>query len=147
MDLLDFIQIGIWFTWFHQIGIWFTWFHQIGIWFTRFQSTDLLDSIQIRIYKFSFASANATKSVIAQPNPQSQTILGTTIRFTCSLRNWYFNYSVPKDLVSFYYSTNYNSSVLTCNGYGCVTQRFYFGPRCCCMYITYLYGKKCQIGI
>ena len=70
---------------------------------------------QTELFKFS---ANTSKSILAQPNPLSETILGTSIRFTCSDRNWYFNYSVPVDLKSFYYSTNYNNSTMTCNPYG-----------------------------
>jgi len=48
----------------------------------------------------------------------STTILGTSIKFQCPLKNWYFNYSVPANLTSFYYSKNINNSTLTCNAFG-----------------------------
>ena len=60
---------------------------------------------------------NSSKSILAQPNPLNQVELGTSMRFTCPLPNYYFNYSVPSNLTSFFYSTNINSTTLTCNKY------------------------------
>ena len=64
------------------------------------------------------APANSTKSIISQPNINNLVELGTSVKYTCTLPNWYFNYSVPANLTSFYYSTNINNSTLTCNIYG-----------------------------
>lgn len=61
--------------------------------------------------------ANSTKILITQPVP-GLNIMGTVVTFTCTNRNWYFNYTTPPNLVSFYYSTNINTSTLSCNNYG-----------------------------
>lgn len=61
--------------------------------------------------------ANASKAFLAQPVP-GLNIFGTVVTFTCTNRNWYFNYSVPANLVSYYYSNNMNTATLTCNSFG-----------------------------
>ena len=61
---------------------------------------------------------NSTTEILNETNPKSMLQLGTSVRFTCPGKNWYFNYSFPKNLVSFYYSTNINNMTLTCNIYG-----------------------------
>ena len=58
---------------------------------------------------------NADISVINAPNPDDPTEYGTVIQWTCLGRNHYFNFSVPDDLISFYYSNNINVTTLTCN--------------------------------
>ena len=56
-------------------------------------------------------------SILNQPNPSSLVQVGTSVRFTCDNHDWFFDYSVPKDIVSYYYSTNIDSTTLTCNVY------------------------------
>ena len=42
----------------------------------------------------------------------------TTVQLTCSEENYYFDFPVPDDLVSFHYSNNINSTTLACNEFG-----------------------------
>ena len=60
---------------------------------------------------------NATKNIITQPNFENEYEYGTEIQFSCLDYQHYFDYSVPEDLVSYYYSTNINSITLSCNEY------------------------------
>ena len=60
-----------------------------------------------------FFTANI--DVITAPNPNDLTENGTTLELTCTQRNHYFDFSVPDDLISFFYSENINRTVLTCN--------------------------------
>ena len=55
--------------------------------------------------------------MVAQPNSENEYEYGTEIQFTCPNYKHYFDYSVPDNLVSFYYSTNINTTTLTCNEY------------------------------
>ena len=57
----------------------------------------------------------ADKELLAEPNPDDHTEYGTSIRLTCPQRNYYFDFSVPSDLVSYFYSNNINETVITCN--------------------------------
>lgn len=57
----------------------------------------------------------AVKELIEQPNTDNEYEYGTKIQFTCPLPSHYFDYSVPSDLISFFYSTNINTTILTCN--------------------------------
>lgn len=63
---------------------------------------------------------NSTKKIVNQPNLQNEIQMETSITYTCPLEYWYFNYSVPDNLTSFYYSRNINTTTLTCNNYGWV---------------------------
>ena len=60
---------------------------------------------------------NASKELIVQPNPDNELEYLTKIQFTCPQTGHYFDYAVPPDLVSFYYSTNIKTTTLTCNEY------------------------------
>jgi hypothetical protein len=62
----------------------------------------------------------ANSSVIQLPVGGSLVRMGASVRFTCTADNWFFNYSVPSNLTSFYYSTNIKTTTLTCNPYGSV---------------------------
>jgi hypothetical protein len=64
------------------------------------------------------APKNSTIINLNGTNPKNLPQLGTSVRFTCPSKNWYFNYSIPGNLMSFYYSTNINNMTLTCNIYG-----------------------------
>ena len=64
---------------------------------------------------------NSTIITVNVTNPKNQSQLGSSIRMTCPDGNWYFNYAIPKNLTSFYYSTNINTTTLTCNIYGYVS--------------------------
>ncbi len=44
--------------------------------------------------------------------------LGAVLKFTCPIAYWFFNYSIPKNLISYYYSNNINVTTLTCNTHG-----------------------------
>jgi len=48
-------------------------------------------------------------------------ILGTSFKFECKQSNWFFDYNIPKNVTSFYYALNINSTILTCNNYGWVS--------------------------
>ena len=61
--------------------------------------------------------ANSSKYIIEQPNADNEFEYGTKIQFTCPQYSHYFDYSVPEDLVSFFYSTNINTTTLSCNEY------------------------------
>lgn len=54
-------------------------------------------------------------AVLNAPNSDDLTEFGTIIQVTCLGRNHYFDFSVPDDLISFYYSTNINQTTFTCN--------------------------------
>lgn len=58
--------------------------------------------------------SNAAVDILNEPDPLSPNILNSSYRLTCTGDNHYFDYSVPTDLVSFYYSTNINETTLTC---------------------------------
>ncbi len=63
---------------------------------------------------------NSTIITLNVTNPKNLSQLGTSVRMTCPDENWYFNYAILKNLTSFYYSTNINTTTLTCNIYGYV---------------------------
>ena len=60
---------------------------------------------------------NATKALIVQPNSENEYENGTEVQFTCPQSEHYFDYSIPADLVSFFYSTNINTITLSCNDF------------------------------
>jgi hypothetical protein len=60
---------------------------------------------------------NFLRVILSQPNPLNLIQLGTSVRLTCSNQNWFFDYQVPVNLTSFYYSNNIKSATLTCNIY------------------------------
>ena len=68
----------------------------------------------------SAVPAPANASVLTLPVDNNPQKVGTVIQFTCPDRNWFFNYSVPANLISFYYSTNINVTSVTCNTHGSV---------------------------
>ena len=57
---------------------------------------------------------NATVELLNEPEVGSPNLLDTSYNLTCQEKNNYFDYSVPANLVSFYYSTNINEMTLTC---------------------------------
>ena len=61
--------------------------------------------------------ANATREVLYQPNSDNERVFETKIKLECNQYEHYFDYNVPPDLVSFYYSTNIKTTILTCNEY------------------------------
>jgi hypothetical protein len=60
---------------------------------------------------------NFLRVILSQPNPLNLIQLGTSVRLTCLNQNWFFDYQVPANLTSFYYSNNIKSATLTCNIY------------------------------
>ena len=58
---------------------------------------------------------NSSKTILQQPDKENEVESDTQIMFTCPQYQHYFDYSVPDDLVSYYYSTNINVTILTCN--------------------------------
>lgn len=52
---------------------------------------------------------------INTPNPNDLTEYGTELKLSCPNTNYYFDFSVPDDLISFYYSLNINVTSLFCN--------------------------------
>ena len=52
---------------------------------------------------------------LIQPNGENDYEYGTEVQFTCPQSKHYFDYSIPADLVSFFYSTNINTITLSCN--------------------------------
>ena len=58
---------------------------------------------------------NNEVTILNEEEEGSLTILGTSIGLTCTGENYYFDFSVPDDLVSFYYSNNVNETTITCN--------------------------------
>ena len=61
---------------------------------------------------------NSTIQILNQPNQKTLTEMLSSFRVSCPNRNWFFNYSVPANLKSFYYSTNIKNITVTCNVYG-----------------------------
>ena len=53
--------------------------------------------------------------ILSAPNPSDLTEAGTDIKLSCLNHNYYFDFSVPEDLVSFYYSNNINVTTMYCN--------------------------------
>jgi len=62
--------------------------------------------------------SGAIMSVLAQSNSKNLSQLGTSVMFSCPLEEWYFNYSTPLNLTSYFYSKNIKNTTLTCNIYG-----------------------------
>ena len=58
---------------------------------------------------------NNQVEILDEPEPGILTVWNTSLSLTCPTLNWYFDYSVPANLVSFYYSNNINQTTLTCN--------------------------------
>lgn len=58
---------------------------------------------------------NTTVQMLQEPETGNFTVFNTSISLTCPNENFYFDYSVPANLVSFFYSTNINETTLTCN--------------------------------
>ena len=67
---------------------------------------------------------NSNFTFLVQPNPNNLLQLGTSFSISCPIEHWYFNYSVPKNLTSYYYSNNINNTTLSCNKYGLVSALF-----------------------
>ena len=64
---------------------------------------------------FTFpANSSASKSLV----DNNYLKVGSSIKFTCPIDFWYFNYSVPQNLVSYYYSHNIKNTTVICNEYG-----------------------------
>ena len=61
----------------------------------------------------SFLNNNVT--LLNEPREGSLTIVGTSIVLSCTEENFYFDYSVPNDLISFHYSNNVKLTTITCN--------------------------------
>ena len=57
----------------------------------------------------------AIKEIIRQPNIENEIEFQTEIQFTCQGSQHYFNYSVPDDFTSFYYTNNIDTITLKCN--------------------------------
>ena len=60
---------------------------------------------------------NSTRELLMQPNNQNELEFGTKIQFSCPQYAHYFDYAIPDGTSSFYYSTNINTTTLTCNEY------------------------------
>jgi hypothetical protein len=63
-------------------------------------------------------SVPANSTSVKYPVDGNPLKLGASLKFTCTQQFWYFNYSLPQNLVSYYYSNNINTTTLKCNIYG-----------------------------
>ena len=61
----------------------------------------------------SFGSADA--QYLDEPNSRDHSEWGTRLQLTCLEKNFFFDFSVPDDLISFYYSNNINITTMYCN--------------------------------
>ena len=60
----------------------------------------------------------STKSITVPAASNGLSTVGTSFSFVCPQNNFFFDYSLPKNLTSYYYSNNINTSTVTCNIYG-----------------------------
>ena len=93
---------------------------------------------------------NANLTVLTQTDSKNLSQLGTSLMFSCPLENWYFNYSTPHNLTSYFYSNNIKNTTLTCNIYGWVTKMIFiywttdcFGRNLCECLTNHLINNSC----
>ena len=58
---------------------------------------------------------NGVKVILNEIDPDDHTVYGTRFTVGCTEKNFYFDYSVPDDLISFYFSNNINLTTFYCN--------------------------------
>ena len=56
--------------------------------------------------------------VLSSPDPDDLRIMHTEIRYTCEQRNYYFDYPLSNDFVSYHYEPTMNNIKITCNKEG-----------------------------
>ena len=61
------------------------------------------------------STLNAEITWVSGPAESIPTLFETIFTFECTERNHYFNFSVPPDLISYYYSNNINLTTVACN--------------------------------
>ena len=60
-------------------------------------------------------AANVQYSDIDRPLTNWNNVPGTRLKFSCSAKNWAFNYPYDPNLPSFYFTPNVNNITMYCN--------------------------------
>ncbi|TRY71799.1 hypothetical protein TCAL_10551, partial [Tigriopus californicus] len=58
---------------------------------------------------------NALKTMVLEVDSMDHSLMGTKYKISCSLENYYFDYSIPSGTLSYFYSTNINETTFECH--------------------------------
>ncbi len=119
------------------------WIHIFSFWFADYQAPNetcfdsqsdgsckeiyIPDCVDRTVYCSQLPSPdNANLTVLTQTNSKNFNQLGSSVMLSCPWEDWYFNYSTPINLTSYFYSTNIKNMTLTCNIYGWVNFSYHY---------------------